>query len=233
VVADVKFSSLSTPKFEEMYLPYQQSPWMAMTIVVRSSSAMEPLVSALREKITELDPDLPLTGIQPMETVVSVSVGQPRLITGLVGGFAGFALLLAALGIYGVMAYSVSQRSHELGIRMALGAAQKDIFRLVLSQGMRLVLTGIALGSLGSLALTRLLATLLFGTSANDPLTFARRSREDDWRTVAHRPHVRGHYAAHMQHRTVRRPMRKCSPSIFSGRCAPNEICERVQCKMA
>jgi putative ABC transport system permease protein len=172
VVADVKFSSLSTPKFEEMYLPHKQNPWMAMTIVVRSSSATEPLVSAVREKITELDPDLPLTGIQPMEKVVSVSMGQPRLITVLVGGFAAFALLLAAVGIYGVMAYSASQRSHELGIRMALGAAPQDIFRLVLGQGMRLVLTRIALGFLGCLALTRLLATLLFGTSANDPLTF-------------------------------------------------------------
>jgi putative ABC transport system permease protein len=173
VVADVKFSTLSTPKFEEMYLPYQQSAWMTMTIVVRSTSAAQPLVSAVRGKITELDPDLPLTGIEPMEKVVSISVGQPRLITGLVGAFAGFALLLAALGIYGVMAYSVSQRWHEMGIRMALGAAPRDIFRLVVGQGMRLVLAGIALGFLASLALTRLMATLLFGTSANDPLTFA------------------------------------------------------------
>jgi len=173
VVADVKFSALSTPKFEEMYLPYQQSPWMSMTIVVRSGSAAQPLVSAVRQKIMELDPDLPLTGIQPMEKVVSVSVGQPRLITGLVGAFAGFALLLAAVGIYGVMAYSVSQRSHEMGIRMALGAAPRDIFRLVVGQGMRLVLAGITLGFLASLGLTRLMATLLFGTSANDPVTFA------------------------------------------------------------
>ncbi|MGA8223423.1 MAG: ABC transporter permease [Candidatus Acidiferrales bacterium] len=173
VVADVKFNSLSTPKFEEMYLPYQQSPWMNMTLVVRSNSALQPLASAVREKIAQLDPDLPMTGIQPMEKIVSVSVGQPRLITGLVGAFAGFALLLAAVGIYGVMAYSVSQRSHEMGIRMALGAAPRDIFRLVVGQGMRLVLAGIALGFLASLGLTRLMATLLFGTSANDPVTFA------------------------------------------------------------
>jgi putative ABC transport system permease protein len=173
VVADVKFSALSTPKFEEMYLPYQQSAWMAMTIVVRSDSAAQPLISAVLEKIKELDPDLPTAGIQPMEKVVSVSVGQPRLITGLVGAFAGFALLLAAVGIYGVMAYSVSQRTHEMGIRMALGAAPRDIFRLVVGQGMRLVLAGIALGFLASLGLTRLMATLLFGTNANDPITFA------------------------------------------------------------
>jgi putative ABC transport system permease protein len=172
VVADVKFNSLSTPKFEEMYLPYQQSPWMAMTLVVRSNSAGQPLVSAVREKISGLDPDLPMTGIQPMEKLVSASVGQPRLITGLVGAFAGIALLLAAVGIYGVMAYSVSQRSHEMGMRMALGAAPGDIFRLVVGQGMRLVFAGIVLGFLASLGLTRLMATLLFGTSANDPETF-------------------------------------------------------------
>jgi putative ABC transport system permease protein len=173
VVADVRFSSLSTPKFEEMYLPYQQAPWMAMTIVVRSSSAQQPLVSAVREKITELDPDLPLTDIRPMEKVVSVSVAQPRLLTGLVGVFAGIALLLAAVGIYGVMAYSVAQRSHEMGLRMALGAVPGDIFRLVVGQGLRLVLVGIGIGFLASLGLTRLLSTLLYGTSANDPVTFA------------------------------------------------------------
>jgi putative ABC transport system permease protein len=173
VVADVKFSSLSTPKFEEMYLPYQQSPWMAMTIVVRSNSATQPVASAVRLRITELDPDLPLGGIQPMEKIVSASVAQPRLLTGLVGAFAGFALLLAGVGIYGVMAYSVSQRSHEMGIRMALGAAPRDIFRLVVGQGMRLVLVGIGLGLLASFGLTRLLSSLLFATSANDPITLA------------------------------------------------------------
>jgi len=173
VVADVKFNSLSTPKTEEMYLPYQQSPWMSMTIVLRSDSAPEPLISAVREKIAELDPDLPIAEIQSMQKIVSTSVAQPRLLTGLVGAFAGFALLLAAVGIYGVMAFSVSQRSHEMGLRMALGAVPRDIFRLVVGQGMRLVLAGIVLGFLASLVLTRLLSSLLFGTSANDPATFA------------------------------------------------------------
>jgi putative ABC transport system permease protein len=173
VVADVKFNSLGAPKFEEMYLPYQQSPWMAMTIVVRSNSAPQPLISAVREKIKEIDPDLPLAGIAPMEKLVSDSVGQPRLLTGLVGAFAAFALLLAAVGIYGVMAYSVSHRMHEMGIRLALGAAPRDILRLVVGQGMRLVLTGLLIGFLASLWLTKLLGTLLFSTSTKDPLTFA------------------------------------------------------------
>ena len=173
VVADAKFTSLNAPNVEEMYMPRRQSPWSSMTLVVRSGSNAQPLVTAIRQKITELDPDLAVAGIQTMDEIVSASVAQPRLLTALVGAFAGFALLLAAIGVYGVMAYSVSQRIHEVGIRMALGASSRDIFALVVGQGLRLVLMGVALGFAVSLALTRLLAALLFGTSATDPATFA------------------------------------------------------------
>jgi len=173
VVADVKFNSLSAPKFDEMYLPYLQSPWMAMTFVVRSDSAPQPLVSAVREKIQSIDPDLPVDGVQSVDKLVSDSVGQPRLLMGLVAAFAGFAMLLAAVGIYGVMAYSVSQRLREMGIRMALGAAPRDILRLIVGQGMRLVLIGVAIGFVASFWLTNLLASLLFNTRAKDPLIFA------------------------------------------------------------
>ena len=173
VVGDVKFSALSAPNVEEMYMPHEQSPWPSMTLVVRSTSSTKPLVTAIRQKIGEIDPDLPVAGIQTMDEVVSTSVAQPRLLTALVGAFAGFALLLAALGIYGVMAYSVSQRVHEVGIRMALGATPGDVFSLVVGQGMRLVILGVAAGFVASLGLTRLLGTLLFGTSATDPATFA------------------------------------------------------------
>ncbi|MGH9747498.1 MAG: ABC transporter permease [Candidatus Acidiferrales bacterium] len=173
VVACVKTSTLNAPDVVEMYMPHRQSPWASMTLLIRSSSATQPLVSAVREKIAGLDPDLPVAGIQSMDHIVSTSVAQPRLLTSLVGAFAGFALLLAALGIYGVMAYSVSQRIHEVGIRMALGASPRDVFTLVVGQGMRLVLIGVALGFIASLALTRLLSSLLFGTSATDPATFA------------------------------------------------------------
>ena len=173
IVGDVKFASLSTPNLAEMYMPHAQLPWPNMVLVVRSASNPQPLVSAVRQKIAELDPDLPVAGIQTMDEIVSASVAQPRLLTALVGAFAGFALLLAAIGIYGVMAYSVSQRIHEVGIRMALGATPRDVFARVVGQGMRLVFIGIALGCVASLALTRLLATLLFGTSATDPVTFA------------------------------------------------------------
>jgi putative ABC transport system permease protein len=108
-----------------------------------------------------------------MDDVVSASVAQPRLITQLVGSFAILALLLAAIGIYGVMAYSVTQRTHEVGIRLALGAQPRDVLALLMVQGMRLVFLGVVLGVVVSLVLTRLLATLLYGTSVRDPLTFA------------------------------------------------------------
>jgi putative ABC transport system permease protein len=173
VVADAKFTTLNAPNVEEMYMPHRQSPWSSMTLVIRSASNPQPLVTAVRQKIAELDPDLAVAGIQTMDEIVSASVAQPRLLTALVGAFAGFALLLAAIGIYGVMAYSVSQRVHEMGIRMALGASPHDIFALIVGHGMRLVLTGVALGFVASFGLTRLLATLLFGTSATDPVTFA------------------------------------------------------------
>jgi putative ABC transport system permease protein len=173
VVADAKITSLSAPKFEEMYRPHLQAPWMAMTIVVRSNSAPQPLVAAVREKIQSIDPDLAVSGVQSLDHLVSDSVGQPRLLTALVGAFAAFALLLAAIGIYGVMAYSVSHRMREMGIRMALGAAPRDIVQLVVGQGMRLVLAGIVIGFVASLWLTKFLASQLFGTQPKDPATFA------------------------------------------------------------
>jgi putative ABC transport system permease protein len=173
VVADVKFTTLNAPNVEEMYMPHRQSPRPTMTILVRSTSNPQPLIAAVRQKLAELDPDLPIAGIKSMDEIVSTSVAQPRLLTALVGAFAAFALLLAAVGIYGVMAYSVSQRIHEVGIRVALGASPRDIFRLIVGQGMGLVLAGVALGFILSLVLTRLLSTLLFGTSATDPATFA------------------------------------------------------------
>jgi putative ABC transport system permease protein len=173
VVADVKFNTLNATSSEEMYLPSAQSPWPAMTLLVRSSGDFRSLVPAVRAKIAEVDPTLPVSGILSMEDVVSTSVAQPRLIMQFVGVFAGFALLLSAIGIYGVMAYSVTQRKQELGIRVALGAAPRDILRLVVGQGMMLTLIGVAVGVLTSLLLTRLISTLLFGVRAIDPIAFA------------------------------------------------------------
>jgi len=144
-----------------------------MTLVVRSTSNPQPLIAAVRQKTAEIDPDLPFSNVASMTEVVSASVAQPRLTTQFTGFFAALALLLTAVGIYGVLAYSVTQRIHEMGIRMALGASRGEILKLVVGQGMKLVLSGLALGLIVSLGVTRLLASLLFGTSARDPLTFA------------------------------------------------------------
>lgn len=172
LVADVKFNALNVASSEEMYLPLEQVPWPTTTLIVRSPGNPEALVSAVRTKFAEIDPTLPVSSIATMESVVATSVAQPRILSEFVGVFAGFALLLAAIGIYGVMAYSVAARTQEMGIRMSLGAEPRDILKLVVKQGMRLALIGVAIGLAASLALTRLISTLLFGVSASDPLAF-------------------------------------------------------------
>ncbi|MGB7281037.1 MAG: ABC transporter permease [Candidatus Acidiferrum sp.] len=173
VVGDVKFFGLNAANQEEMYLPMAQAPWPNTTLVVRSQANTQSLVAAVRAKIAEVDPNLPVSGVSSMEEAIGNSVAQPKLTMQFVGVFAGFALLLAAIGIYGVMAYTVSARKQEMGIRMALGAAPADILRLVVGQGMRMTLVGVALGVVVSLALTRLLASLLFGVGATDPVVFS------------------------------------------------------------
>ena len=172
VVADVKINSISAPNPEQMFLPLAQVPYPSATLVVRSKSNPAPLISAVRQQFAQLDPTLPVSGILTMDEVVSTAVAQPRLVMQFVGVFAGLALLLAAIGIYAVMAYSVNQRRQEMGIRMALGAQPRHILKLIVGQGMGLTLAGVLLGLAASFALTRLLATLLFGTGATDPLAF-------------------------------------------------------------
>lgn len=172
VVADVKFNALNVANSGEMYLPLEQVPWLTTTLIVRSRGDSEALTAAVRSKISELDPNLPISSVATMESIVASSVAQPRVLSQFVGVFAGFALLLAAIGIYGVMAYSVSTRRREMGIRAALGAEPRDIVKLVVGQGMRLALLGVAIGVTASFALTRLITNLLFGVSATDPLAF-------------------------------------------------------------
>ena len=172
VVADVKFSTLNAKSADQLYIPLEQMPYATMTLVVRSDAAPEPLVKAIRGKIAELDPTLAVSGILGMDRVIATSVAQPRMTAQFVAAFASFALVLAAIGMYGVMAYSVSTRKQEMGIRMSLGANRRDILKLVVSQGMRLALSGLLLGLLASVALTRLLGSLLFGVRAVDPLVF-------------------------------------------------------------
>jgi len=173
VVGDVKFFGLNAVNAEEMYLPMAQVPWPDTTLLVRSEANTQSLVAAVRAKIAQADPNLPVSGILSMQEVIENSIAQPKLTMQFVGIFAAFALLLAAIGIYGVMAYTVSARKQEMGIRVALGARPADILRLVVGQGMRMTLIGVALGVFVSLALTRLLASLLFGVQATDPMVFS------------------------------------------------------------
>ncbi len=173
VVGDIKHEKLEDKPRPEIYLPYTQAMWPTMSILVRTATAPESLTAALRAQVAAVDPDQPVGMIRTMEQVVSESIAQPRFNTLLIASFATIALVLAAVGIYGVMAYSVNQRTHEIGIRMALGAAQKDILGLVVGQGMLLALSGVAIGAVAAFAITRVLESLLYGVSAADPATFA------------------------------------------------------------
>jgi putative ABC transport system permease protein len=131
------------------------------------------VAEGLRRAVQSIDPGVTLAQVWTMREAMAADVSQPRFNTMLLGIFAAIAVVLAAIGIYGVIAWSVARRTHEIGVRMALGAAQADVWRMVIRQAAVLALTGIALGVGGALALTRVLATLLFGTSATDPATFA------------------------------------------------------------
>jgi len=173
VVSNVKFNTLTSPIFDEMYLPLAQNLGATATLIVRSSSDPQYLVMAVRQELRKIDSNLAFAGIQSFDEVIASSVAQPRIVMQCVGLFAVVALLLSALGIYAVMAYSVSRRKRELGIRMALGAQRWDIVKLVLRQGMGLTLTGVLCGIVASFALTRLLVGLLFDIRATDPLTFS------------------------------------------------------------
>jgi putative ABC transport system permease protein len=172
VAADVKFRSLDAPNVEEMYLPLAQSPWPSMTVLVRSDADARPLVAAVRQELARLDPDIAVSGVQSLDEIVSGSVAQPQLVERVVAVFAVLALVLASIGIYGVMSYSVAERTREFAVRMALGAGPREILRLVLGEGLGLTATGLALGLAASLAATRLMSSLLFGVSATDPVTF-------------------------------------------------------------
>src|SRR5262245_52934761 len=130
------------------------------------------LSAAVRSEMRQIDPAVPVQGLRSMEQLVGRSVAPQRFNMSLLGLFAALGLILAAGGIYGVMAYGVSQRTHEIGLRMALGAQTRDVMKLVVRQGMVLSLVGVAIGLTASYALTRLMKTLLFGVSATDPLTF-------------------------------------------------------------
>jgi putative ABC transport system permease protein len=172
VVKDTKQRELSGETAAEMYLPFAQSPHRSMALMIRTTN-LESVVNAVRRDVRELDPNLPIYGIRTMENVVSESIAAARFRTLLVAVFAVIALVLAMIGIYGVMSYAVTQRTQEIGIRMALGARVTDVLKLVVKNGMSLALVGTIVGLAGALAITRLMATLLFAVSPTDLGTFA------------------------------------------------------------
>jgi putative ABC transport system permease protein len=173
VVAHVKNYGVDQASRVEMYVPEAQRPAGGGSIVVRATGDPAALTSGIRAAVRSLDPDVPLYDVRSMEDIISESTASRRLSVVLIGSFAGLALLLAGVGVYGVMAYVVTQRGHEIGIRMALGADQRNILEMVLRQGFRLALFGIAGGLVGALALTHFLSSMLFHVSALDVETFA------------------------------------------------------------
>jgi putative ABC transport system permease protein len=171
IVGDIRHQGLDQEIEQAVYLSYRQTP-RTMALVLRTTVEPSSLAPALRHVVHETDPAVPVYELQTMNDRVSNSVAARRFNLLLLGGFAALALLLAGVGVYGVISYVVTQRTHEIGIRMALGAQSGDVVRLFLKQGMALVLLGVGLGLLGAFALTRVMTSLLFNVSASDPLTY-------------------------------------------------------------
>jgi putative ABC transport system permease protein len=172
VTANVRSLELREEPTAELYFSTYQDPWDEMSLVVRSTGDPESVAGALRQVVTDVDRTVPISDVQTMKQIVSTSVIQPRFNLFLVALFSVIALLLSAAGIYGVTSYSVSQRTHELGIRMALGAQVRDVLGMILKQGMGVIGIGLVLGLGAAFLLLRLMKSLLFGVTETDPLTF-------------------------------------------------------------
>jgi putative ABC transport system permease protein len=172
VVGDVRDVALSQRPGPMMYVPFAQAPLYGGEVVVRSSLSLSSVAAAIRQAVHSIDKDIPVTDVGYFPDALGQSIAQERFRSFLLGSFSMFALVLAALGIYGVISYSASQRTHEIGIRMALGAQRRDVLRLILGEGAKLAMLGLGLGVVLALLLTRLIASMLYGVSATDPLTF-------------------------------------------------------------
>jgi putative ABC transport system permease protein len=172
VAGDVRHERLSDEAYPQLYLPFSQAPTRSVVLTIRAQGDPATLMPAIRQKLAEIDPDLPLADVATLAERKAVSLARPRVNAAVLGSFALAALILAAVGIYGVVAYGVIQRTRELGIRMALGAGRGTLLRMVIRQGMMPVLAGLGLGLAAALAGGRVLRSLLFGVGAGDPATF-------------------------------------------------------------
>ena len=171
IVGNISHTALSDPQQPEMYVAYAQYAPPTMNLVVRAAANPDSLAASLLQTVRALDRDETISAIRSMDDIVDSSVSQPRFSSSLLSLFAALALMLASVGLYGVMAYSVSQRTNEIGIRIALGAKQTDVLKMIVVQGMKLALMGVAIGLAGALAIGRFLATMLYQVKPTDPLT--------------------------------------------------------------
>jgi putative ABC transport system permease protein len=173
VVGRVKMESLDDDSNRvQGYFSFAQLPFGGMTIIVKGVGDPNQLIASARQQVRAVDPDQPIYNIRTMDEIRGESVAPQRLNLILLSLFAGIAFVLAIVGIYGVMSYAVTQRTHEIGIRMAIGAQPRDVFRMILGQGMFLTVIGLVIGLLGAFGLTRLMGAMLFAIKPTDPLTF-------------------------------------------------------------
>ena len=172
IVGDIRSSSLNEAAPPEYYLPHTQAPYREMLLTIRSQQDVGSLTSSIRRQVATLDPDQPIARVRTLDEVASDSVAPRRLAVVLIGVFAGIALLLASIGIYGVISYSVAERTHEIGVRMALGAQNTNILKLVIGHAAKLMLAGLAIGLFACFFVTRILQSLLYHVGAFDAGTF-------------------------------------------------------------
>jgi len=176
VVGDVKYSGLDSVPGPTLYVPYNENGWVMwsreMYLVVRSGGNASDLVPAIRTQLASMDSTIPLAQIRTMDQLLDESLEQQRFRTWLVSGFAAIALLLAAMGIYALISYSVSQRTREIGVRIALGAQRRDVLGMVIREGLQLLMFGSLVGLVGALLVTRIIRSLLYSTSPTDLLSF-------------------------------------------------------------
>jgi putative ABC transport system permease protein len=173
IVGDTRDAGLNEPSPAEIYLPLEQWPVSAMSVVVRTATPPTSLADAIRDAVHSVDPNLPVSNVRTLDQIIAKSISQPRFYMTLLTIFAGVALALAGIGIFGVLSYAVSQRTREIGIRMALGARERSVVVMVVRQAMLLVAIGVVSGTVAALVLSQTMARMLFGVTATDPATFA------------------------------------------------------------